>query len=45
MLGMVQTLVAIVASIIGVISSLCMLILFMAGLANAKPAQLQQASG
>lgn len=39
---MVQTLVAILASIAGLLSSLCMLILFMAGLANAKPAQLQQ---
>ena len=42
MLVMVQTLVAIVATIVGVISSLCMLVLLMAGLANAKPAQLQQ---
>ena len=39
---MVPTLVAIAASIIGMLSSLCMLVLFMAGLANAKPAQLQQ---
>jgi len=39
---MVQTLVAILASIAGVLSSLCMLVLLMAGLANAKPAQLQQ---
>ena len=39
---MVQTLVAILASIAGLLSSLCMLVLFMAGLANAKPAQLQQ---
>lgn len=39
---MVQTLVAILASIVGIMSSLGMLILLMAGLANAKPAQLQQ---
>jgi hypothetical protein len=39
---MVQTIVAILASIVGIISSLGMLILLMAGLANAKPAQLQQ---
>ncbi|HLO41520.1 MAG TPA: hypothetical protein VK176_10890 [Phycisphaerales bacterium] len=37
-----QFIAAIVASIVGVLSSLTMLILLMAGLANAKPAHLQQ---
>lgn len=39
---MLQTLVAILASIVGVLSSLCTLVLFTAGMANAKPAHLQQ---
>ena len=39
---MMQNVAAVAASIIGGISTLSMLVLLMAGLANSKPAQLQQ---
>ena len=39
---MMQNVAAVAASIIGGISTLSMLVLLMAGLANAKPAQVQQ---
>lgn len=39
---MLQFILAIISSIIGMLASLCMLVLMMAGMANAKEAHLQQ---
>lgn len=40
--AMIPYIAAILASVTSVLGSLCMLVLLMAGLANAKPAQLTQ---
>ncbi|MBX3380764.1 MAG: hypothetical protein KF805_11785 [Phycisphaeraceae bacterium] len=37
-----QIVASVFASLVGVFSTLCMIVLLAAGLANAKPAQLQQ---
>ncbi len=39
---MLQLPLAIVATLVGMLSSLCMLVMLMAGLANAKPSHIQQ---